>query len=537
VAGIETRTVSSLESLHARADSLNRYLMHWGDADGFERDLDRYRNATPDRVGAWGRTVLDPDRRLVMTVVPEGSLPEQSARDTAPSAPAGEPGFDPPVPTIGRRPSGLEVWHAQRTGLPLVDVTLVLPGGTLAETPSQAGLATLTAAMLEEGAGDLDAQAFADALQQLGASLSVSAGRRETVVSLRVLERNLDAALDLLHAAVTRPRMAPEDFERAKRLHIESLRQALDDPGSVARMAAAAAWYGFDHPYGRPSGGVPETVAELTLDHVVSFHAGLAQPRGGLLVLAGDLSAERASAVAARLDTGWPDAEPLQVPDATEVPARVAPRAILVDRPGAPQTIVAFQMPGQAGPDPLRLPADVFNTLLGGSFTSRLNQNLREDKAYTYGAGSRFVRRPDQGTFGASAQVRTDVTGASIGEFLAEFERIRGGDVTADEVSSAISTARSRVVSGYESLGSTVRTWLSLRERGNTPADVAADLAALPGIDAAQLNALAKSLVPVENMLLVMVGDAEAILPQLVELPLPAVQRVDERGRPVEAGP
>jgi predicted Zn-dependent peptidase len=225
------------------------------------------------------------------------------------------------------------------------------------------------------------------------------------------------------------------------------------------------------------------------------------------------------------------------VPDALPVPAPAGPRAILVDRPGAPQTIVAFWMPGQSGDDPRRLPADVFNTLLGGSFTSRLNQNLREDKAYTYGAGSRFERRPDQGVFTASAQVRTDVTGASIAEFLKEFERIRGGDIAPEEVASAASSVRSRVVSGYESLGSTVRTWLSLRERGNAPEDVARDLAALPGLDADQLNALAPGLVPLDAMLLVMVGDAEAIGPQLLGLPLPEVRRVDERGRPVEPGP
>jgi predicted Zn-dependent peptidase len=537
VAGIETRVVSSLQSLHARADSLNRYLMHYGTPDGFERDLDRYRRATPEGVRAWARSTLDPGRRLVMTVLPEGSLPQSSARDTAPPAPAGGTAFEPPVPAASRRPSGLELWHSPRPGLPLVDVTLVLPGGTLAETEAQAGLATLTASMLEEGAGERDAPAFSDALQQLGASFDVSAGRRETYVSLRVLERNLDAALELFHDAVVRPRMAAEDFERARRLHVEALRQALDDPASVARMAAAAAFYGPGHAYGRPGGGYPETVAALELADVKAFHARLARPQAALLILAGDVTVERAAAIAARLDTGWPRGEPLTVPERLPVPAPAPPRAVLVDRPGASQTIVVFQMPGQAGTDPLRLPADVFNTLLGGSFTSRLNQNLREDKAYTYGAGSRFERAPDQGSFGASAQVRTDVTGASIGEFLAEFERIRAGGIAPEEVGSAASTVRSRIVSGYESLGSTVRTWLALRERGAGPEDAARDLAALPGIDAAQLDALAAGLVPVEHMLLVLVGDAEALLPQLLELPLPPVQRVDERGRIVEAGP
>ncbi|HZL99500.1 MAG TPA: insulinase family protein, partial [Planctomycetota bacterium] len=198
--------------------------------------------------------------------------------------------------------------------------------------------------------------------------------------------------------------------------------------------------------------------------------------------------------------------------------------------------VVNFIMPGQAGVDPERIPADVLNALFGGTFTSRLNQNLREDKGYTYGARSGFARRPDQGTFVASADVRTDVTGASLSEFLAEFARARGGDIGADEVSGASSSVRSRIVSGYESLGSTVGTWLAMRDRGNVPADAARDLAALGAVSAEQVNGLAARLIPTERLLLVLVGDRQAVLPQLDGLGLPPVDIVDERGRTVPEG-
>ncbi|HZM01112.1 MAG TPA: insulinase family protein, partial [Planctomycetota bacterium] len=229
VAGIETSTVSGLESLHNRADRLNSYLMLFGDPDGFERDLERYRRATPAGVAGWARSVLDPRRRLVMTVLPEEDVSGESARWSRPEAAGGPPAFAPPVPAMAKRPSGLEVWHLERGGLPLVSLSLVLPNGTIAETPAQAGLATLAASMMEEGAGELDSLAFAEALQQLGARFSVSAGLRQTVVSLTVLERHLDAALALFHDAVTRPRFEPSDFQRVQRLQIESLRQDLDD--------------------------------------------------------------------------------------------------------------------------------------------------------------------------------------------------------------------------------------------------------------------------------------------------------------------
>jgi predicted Zn-dependent peptidase len=209
---------------------------------------------------------------------------------------------------------------------------------------------------------------------------------------------------------------------------------------------------------------------------------------------------------------------------------------VLVDRPGAPQTVVSFIMPGQAGTDPERIPADVFNNLFGGSFTSRLNQNLREEKSYTYGAGSGFSRQPDQGTFAARSAVRTDVTGASITEFMKEFERARGGDIGEDEVAGAVSTVRSRLISGYESLGSTVGTWLAMRERGSPPSDAAKDLAAVEAVRGAAINRLVAELIPLDRMLLVMVGDREAVLAQLEDLGLPPVDIVDERGRPVPEG-
>ncbi|HZJ70397.1 MAG TPA: insulinase family protein, partial [Planctomycetota bacterium] len=412
VARIETNSVRSLESLHARADRLNQYLMAFGDPDGFERDLDRYRRATDEGVAAWARSVLDPQRRLVMTVLPEGSRAHDVARDRRPAEANAAPAFDPPVPSMSRRESGLEVWHLQRTGLPLVAISLVLPNGAITETPEQAGLATLAASMMEEGAGDLDSRAFAQALQQLGADFSVTAGLRQTIVQLNVLEEHLDEALALFHEAVARPRFDAADFERVRRLQAESLRQALDDPGTVARQVGARLWYGERHPYGRPVGGFPETVEKLALEQAREFQAGLAQPKGALLVMAGDLDPARARAVADALDKDWPKAaHPLPaVPASTPAAALQPPRAVLVDRPDAPQTVVSFIMPGQAGTDPERIPADVLNSLFGGSFTSRLNQNLREDKGYTYGAYSSFGATRFRGTWVSSAEVRTDVT-------------------------------------------------------------------------------------------------------------------------------
>jgi zinc protease len=195
--------------------------------------------------------------------------------------------------------------------------------------------------------------------------------------------------------------------------------------------------------------------------------------------------------------------------------------------------VVRFVMPGQAGTDARRVPSDVFNTLFGGSFTSRLNQNLREEHGYSYGASSSFARQPDQGVFIASSAVRTDVTGAALQEFMGEFARARAGGIDEPEAAGARAGVLSRIVSSYESLGSTVFTWLAVRDRGGAPADVVQDIAALGRVGPAQLDALAPQLLPTDQLLLVLVGDAEEVLPQLAELELPSVSLVDEHGQPV----
>jgi predicted Zn-dependent peptidase len=537
-ATIETAFVDGLQSPDERADDLNRYLFHFGDPDGFQRDLDRYLTATPQDVRAWARTVLGAPGRLEMTVLPQDAPEEPDARVAGPSgtAAAAAP-FVPPVPVMGRHASGLEVWHLDRPALPLVELALVLPVGRDHEPAEKAGLAALTAALLQEGAGDRDGAAFAAALEELGARLDVRVGERQTVLHLSVLRRNLDPAVDLLLEALRHPRFAPEDVERVRALTIEQLRQDLEDPALLARQVTWAAWWGDDHPYGRPVGGRPETVAALTLEDVRSFHKLMSRPAGGLLVMAGDLRVDEAVRVADDIDHDWPSTGTPN-PNAVRLPGPKSasePRVLLVDRPGAPQTVVRWVLPADEAAGDRRLTSDVLNVLFGGSFTSRLNRNLREEHGYTYGAGSRFVRWPECVVLQANSAVRTDVTGASLKEFLAEFARLKAGDITEAESQSAQATALADLVESTGDLSGLVSTWLTRRERAETPADLVSDASRLGTLRSEDVDKLGTMLAQPEHALLVLVGDAQAVLPQLQGLELPAPVLVDERARPVEA--
>ena len=467
-AGLETAFVEGLQSPDERADDLNRYLFHFGDPDGFQRDLDRYLGATPQGVTAWARTVLGAPGRLVMTVLPEDAPAEPDARLAGPTGAAAAPApFVPPVPEEGNRPSGLGVWHLDRPALPLVELALALPVGRVHEKPEQAGLAALTAELLQEGAGARDAAAFAAALEELGARFSVRVDERETVLYLSVLRKNLDAAVDLLLDALRRPRFAPEDVERVRALTVEQLRQDLEDPATLARQVTWAAWWGEQHPYGRPIGGRPETVATLTREQVVDFHKLMARPQGAMLVLVGDLRLEDAAKLADRIDRDWPAAgSPFLGAVRLKGPAQAdGPRVLLVDRPGAPQTVVRWVLPADEAAGQRRLTSDVLNVLFGGSFTSRLNRNLREEHAYTYGARSSFVRWPECVALLASSAVREDATGPALQEFLNEFGRLKTGDIDTAEAQGAQATALAELVERTGDLSGLVATWLERRER------------------------------------------------------------------------
>jgi predicted Zn-dependent peptidase len=325
--------------------------------------------------------------------------------------------------------------------------------------------------------------------------------------------------------------------ERVKALTVEQLRQDLEEPATLARQVTWAAWWGDEHPYGRPLGGRPETVATLTREDVQEFHKFMARPAGGLLVLAGDLRIDEATRLADRIDRDWPSAG---TPNPTAVrlagpKSMAAPRVLLVDRPGAPQTVVRWVLPADEAAGDRRLTSDVLNVLFGGSFTSRLNRNLREEHGYTYGASSRFVRWPECVALQANSAVRTDVTGPALQEFLAEFARLETGDIGAAEAQSAQATALSDLVESTGDLSGLVSAWLTRRERAETPADIVSDASRLGTLKAEDLDKLGTTLARPEHALLVLVGDAQAVLPQLAGLELPAPVLVDERARPVEA--
>jgi len=536
-AQIEYGAMSQLQSLLRKADRLNQYQFYFGEPNSFKRDIDRYRNATSAGIQTAAKQVLTPDARLILRVIPEVEVPEPSPRDGQPAIDASSE-FSPPLPATFQLKNGITVHHWQRSELPLVQMNMLVPAGSASDPTDRAGLTTLTAEMLDEGAGDLGAVEFADALDLLGANFFAAASYDYTTVGLSSLTRNFPQALALYADAVRRPRFDEKEWKRVHDLHVQELRQAQDQPNSVAGVVAMRAFFGDAHPYGRPTVGTIESAGAVTLDEVKDRYARLLRPDGVVILSAGDLEAK---ALKRQLDEAlgnWKaarNARSIARPDYANVKAGDL-RVVIVDRPDSVQTVIRWLMPGPVYGDADRTKYELFRTILGGSFTSRLNQNLREEHGYTYGAGCTYRMDPAVGYMMAYSNVRADVTGESIREFLNEFRGVRGADISDEEARKARSSGRMDMIQSFSGLRGIIGAASTLVRNGRPFSDLGEELAAVARVSRDDLNGIANEAVPVEHSLLVLVGDKAQILPQLEGLELPAPVELTVTGDPVGNG-
>jgi len=522
-AQIEFGMLSRLQSILAKADRLNRYEFFFGKPDSFKRDLDRYRNASVEDVRRWAARTLTPDRRLVLRVLPELEVPEVNPRNERPDL-ASAPPFSPLEPASFTLDNGIPVYHWRREELPLTHVTLMVPFGSTIDPPALSGLTAQTAEMLDEGAGDLSAIAFADELDRLGASLRADVGREQTTVSLRTLSRHFDRALELYADAVIRPSFELKEWQRVHDLHVESLKQRLDRPTYVAATVAMKAYFGAAHPFSRPVEGTVESAELVGLDDVTRLHRKVFRPSDAVIFVAGDLPQADVRAAFERTFGRWRDVDGTAAPAPPSIPPTVQRgerKVYLVDRPDAVQTVIRFMMPGVPFGDARRVPLELFNTILGGSFTSRLNQNLREKHGYSYGARSAFAMYPSTGYLTASSSVHAEVTGAAVREFLREFEAIRSGDITETEAGKTRATQRMRTVETFQGLSGMLSAGVDLVRNNKPFSQLGEDMNAMAGVSHADLNRMAYDAVPLEQSVLVLVGDKGTILEQIEGLGLP----------------
>lgn len=447
---------------------------------------------------------------VLMNAAPDTTVPESEKwRAERPKPAEAKP---PKLPSFERTTldNGLTILVATVDAVPVASFSLVTKGGALLDPKPKAGLASLSYSMLGEGTKAKDTLAFSDAVADLGASFGSSGDRDRGAVSISGLAKNGDAMLALLAEATLSPRLAAKDFERLKKQRIGSLLRRRGSPQGLAFERVPALIYGADHPYGHPPSGTVETINAIAHEDVAKFLGGMLAPQRSALVAAGSLTVDEVRALAEKHLGTWK----AEVPEHPAVPAAEAKKRdkiILLDKPGAPQTMTIVGRPVFERGHPDQPALAIANEVYGGSFSSRLNMNLREAKSITYGAGSQAAFRQGTGVFLAYSAIRADATAVGLGEIFGELERMVSNPPSAEEVESARSGMIRSLSGSFERSGSIAGAAGNLFVYG-LPLDYYATLGAkYEAVKLEDVHRAAKTYMTPEHMQVLMVGDTAVI--------------------------
>ncbi|HET9065010.1 MAG TPA: pitrilysin family protein [Gemmatimonadales bacterium] len=432
------------------------------------------------------------------------------------------------LPTVdtARLDNGLTILTSRNAEVPMVSARLIIDGG--ARTAGAApGLATFTAGMLDEGAAGKTGLELSEAVDFLGASLNTGAGWENVTISTSAPKRTFEQAMGLMADVVLRPTFASADVARERAAREAALLSAKDSPGQVANRVFYRNVYPAGHPYHVDMSGDVASTARLDSAAVRGFWTAASDPRHATLIVTGDVTAAEAKSWAQSAFGAWqaPSSEATKTPaaDVAAAPSS-ATRIILVDKPGAAQSVIYIGAPGVARNTPDYAAIEVMNTILGGSFSSRLNDILREQRGYSYGAGSNFNWNPVAGPFTASSQVRTDVTDSSLAVFFHEFNRIRDEPVDTVELMRARNYLVLGALGDYETAGQVGGAISSALLFGMPLQQTADDLAAMGKVTAADVQRVAKQYLDPSKLTVVVVGDLSVIRPGIEALGLGPIE-------------
>ncbi len=431
-----------------------------------------------------------------------------------------------PPATERRLPNGLRLVVVEQHELPLADFALVLGTGVEADPAGREGLATLTASLLDEGTATRSSLQIADQAAFLGVSLGTGAGWDGSRVTLHTPTAQLDSALALMADVTARPAFPAAELDRLRKERLTGLLQVRDRGPSIADRAFAQAVFGPAHPYGRPASGTEASTRAITRDDVQRFYATYWRPDNATLIVVGDVTPDDVARRVERAFGGWRAPAGAPAP-AVVVPPAAAPtaaRVVIVDKPGAPQSSVRIGLPAASRATADYFPMVVLNTVLGGSFTSRLNQNLRETHGYTYGANSHFDLRRSTGPFLASAEVTGTKTDSSLVEFMRELRTIRDTVVPAAELDKAERYLVLQMPGEFETTGGIAAGLVPVVTYG-LPLDYYNSFAArLQEVTQADVERVARRYVDPSRFVVVVVGDRASIEPKIRALGLGPVE-------------
>ncbi len=562
IATQEAQMINQLASVDSKVSSLSSYQTFTGNANYYPKDLKRYQTVSKADVMRVFNTYIKGKHAVILSVYPKGKPEEVAHADNykvdasnykAPKdeysglkyvkakdsfnrkkQPAAGPNPVVKLPAFwqSKTANGITVIGAKSDEIPSVTMLFSTKGGHLMEPAAKAGLASLTSQMLNEASERYTAEELSNQLGKLGSSISFSSNASRAYVSVYSFTRNIDATLALLEERLLHPRFDKDDFDRLKKQRLEQLKNQQTDASALAQTAFLKALYGEGNFMGISSSGTVESVSAITLDDVKNYYKANYSPMATNLVVVGDIDQ---AAITPKLSflKKWQGAD-LTLPKVPAGRPVTTTQLFLVNKDKAPQSEIRIgyvALPFDATGDFYK--ANLMNYVLGEAFNSRLNLKLREEKGYTYGAGSGFNGSEATGYFVASAGVRANVTDSAVYEFMTDIRRFREQGITDHELSFVKSAIGQSKALKYETALQKAYFLDDIARYKLDPNFINKQNEILKNITKAEINALAKKYLPIENMVIVVVGDKASIKPGLEKLGYP-ITELNIDGSPVK---
>jgi len=456
------------------------------------------------------------------------AAPDSSFRAQPPS-PGTPVEFLAPVPLELTLGNGLRVYLIERHDVPLVAVSLAVRSGADTEPAGKSGLSSLALDLLDEGTPSRDAAAIARAFEDLGARYTTGADADSSRLSVTALSDTLAPVLEIFADVALHPAFRTSDVERVRVERLGQIAQALDDAASVGQHVLSRVIFGEKHPWGYPGEGTVKSVKSLTRKDLAAWHKAWFRPSNAALFVVGDTDAVTLAPLLEARFGGWRDSAAPKV--ARPAQPRSGKRVVtLVDKPDAPQSQIWIGEIGIASTAPDVFPVRVMNNILGGTFNSRLNGNLRTEHAYSYGVFSFYDTHREAGPFVAAGGVVSDKTADALGEFMKELTRMKSGEVSEAELADAkeglIRAIPALFASNEQTAGAYARAWSH-----GLPADYYARYQErVQAVTREDVAKAARERLHPDAMAIVVVGPSQQIAPKLEALNLGPLELRDAEG-------
>jgi zinc protease len=455
-------------------------------------------------------------KRMISALLFATSLLAQQVTPPAPSAPREAKIPQPVEKTLG---NGLRVIVVPKHDIPLVASRLMFRTGAAADPRGKAGVAALTSTVLTQGTKTRTAEEIARGVEALGATLSANALWDATSIDMSVMSSNLPKAMEYVADVARNATFAKSEFEREQAQTIDALSVEMGQPSSVANMVAARLIFG-ESAYGNNLPGTPASVEKIRREDLVAFHKQHYRPGNAVLVLAGDIKAEAAFALAEKVFGGWASGAGRQASgtsrpgETPQTPDTRHPRVVIIDMPEAGQAAVTIGRTGIRRADPAYMQALVTNSVLGGGYSSRLNQEIRIKRGLSYGAGSSFAPRAAVGPFTARTETKHESAAEVVGIITSELRRLSADDVPEAELTPRKAALVGEFAQSLETSSGIVDQVSALALHGLPLTEINRYISGVQNVTAAQLRQFAAAnLAGAPNV--VIVGDAKQFEPAL----------------------